>query len=138
MANYSKALIGSFLVLLSWPAAAQAQRVHEVRLEANSERETYRFNPDRVTARAGDVLVFKAISGVPHSIVFESAGLSDQAHEALNGAMTRRAGDLSSPLLTLQGAEYRVVIPSLSPGTYQFFCLPHRAYDMRGQLKITK
>jgi plastocyanin len=138
VATYSRTLISSFLVLLSWPAAAQAQRVHEVRLEANSERETYRFNPDRVTARVGDVLVFKAVSGVPHSIVFESAGLSDQAHEALNGAMARRAGDLSSPLLTLQGAEYRVVIPPLSPGTYQFFCLPHRAYDMRGQLQITK
>jgi plastocyanin len=138
MANALKTSMWSFLALLSWPAAAQAQRVHEVRLEANSERETYRFNPDRVTARPGDVLVFKAVSGVPHSIVFESAGLSDQAHEALNGAMSRRAGDLSSPLLTLQGAEYRIVIPQLTPGTYQFFCLPHRAYDMRGQLRITK
>src|SRR6476469_8333302 len=138
MANSLRTSVWSILALLSWPVAAQAQRVHEVRLEANSDRETYRFNPDRVTARPGDVLVFKAVSGVPHSIVFESAGLSDQAHEALNGAMNRRAGDLSSPLLTLQGAEYRVVIPQLSPGTYPFFCLPHRAYDMRGQLRITK
>lgn len=138
MANSLKTSMWSILALLSWPAAAQAQRVHEVRLEANSERETYRFNPDRVTARPGDVVVFKAVSGVPHSIVFENAGLSDQAHEALNGAMSRRAGDLSSPLLTLQGAEYRVVVPQLPPGTYQFFCLPHRAYDMRGQLRITK
>ena len=138
MANSLRTTIWSAVALLSLPVAAQAQRVHEVRLEANSERETYRFNPDRVTARPGDVLVFKAVSGVPHSIVFESAGLSDQAHEALNGAMNRRAGDLSSPLLTLQGAEYRIVIPQLSPGTYPFFCLPHRAYDMRGQLRITK
>ena len=138
MANSMKTSMWSIIALLSWPALAQAQRVHEVRLEANSERETYRFNPDRVTARPGDVVVFKAVSGVPHSIVFESAGLSDQAHEALNGAMSRRAGDLSSPLLTLQGAEYRVVVPQLAPGTYQFFCLPHRAYDMRGQLRITK
>jgi plastocyanin len=138
MVNSPKTLMYAFIAMVSWPAAAQAQRVHEVRLEANSERQTYRFNPDRITARPGDVLVFKAVSGVPHSIVFESAGLSDQAHEALNGAMTRRAGDLSSPLLTVPGAEYRVVIPPLSPGTYEFFCLPHRAYDMRGQLKITK
>ena len=138
MANSLKTSMWSFLALLSWPAAAQAQKVHEVRLEANSERDTYRFNPDRVTARPGDVVVFKAVSGVPHSIVFEGAGLSEQAHEALNGAMSRRAGDLSSPLLTLQGAEYRIVVPQLAPGTYHFFCLPHRAYDMRGQLRITK
>jgi plastocyanin len=126
------------LASLAWPVVAQSQKVHEIRLEANSERDTYRFNPDLVTARPGDLLVFRAVSGVPHSVVFESAGLSDQAHEALNGAMSRRAGDLSSPLLTLQGAEYRVVVPQLAPGTYQFFCLPHRAYDMRGQLRVTK
>lgn len=133
----STRLLG-FLALVSWPALAQAQKVHEIRLEANSERDTYRFSPAQVTARPGDMLVFRAVSGVPHSIVFESAGLSDQAHEALNGAMSRRAGDLSSPLLTLQGAEYRVVVPQLAPGTYHFFCLPHRAYDMRGELKVTK
>jgi len=126
------------LALLSWPAVAQAQKVHEIRLEANSERETYRFNPEQVTVRPGDMLVFRAVSGVPHSVVFESAGLSDQAHEALNGAMNRRVADLSSPLLTQQGAEYRVVVPPLSPGTYQFFCLPHRAYDMRGRMRVTK
>ena len=138
MTSRLKRSMWSCLALVAWPVAAQAQRVHEVRLEANSDRETYRFNPDRVTARPGDVVVFKAVSGMPHSIVFETAGLSEQAHEALNGAMNRRAGDLSSPLLTLQGAEYRVVIPQIAPGTYQFFCLPHRAYDMRGQLRITK
>ncbi len=126
------------LALLSWPGLAQAQKIREIRLEANTERDTYRFNPDQVTARAGDVLVFRAVRGVPHSVVFESARLSDQAHEALNGAMSRRAGDLSSPLLTVPGSEYRVVVPQLAPATYQFFCLPHRAYDMRGQLRVTK
>jgi plastocyanin len=126
------------LVSISSTAIAQAQRIHQIRIEANPEKEIYRFSPSRVAARPGDVLLFKAASGAPHSIVFEAGGLSDQAHEALNGAMSRRAGDLSSPLLTQQGAEYRLVIPQLPPGTYSFFCLPHRAYDMRGQLRITK
>jgi plastocyanin len=56
----------------------------------------------------------------------------------LNGAMPRRAGDLSSPLLSPDGAEYRIVVPALPPGSYQFFCLPHRAYNERGVLRITK
>ena len=59
-------------------------------------------------------------------------------NQALNGAMTRRVGELSSPLLTAEGMEYRMVVPQLAPGTYPFFCLPHRAYDERGQLQITK
>ena len=135
---------GSFVgpaALLIWvalPGASQAQRVHEIKLEANAARDVYRFVPASVSARAGDVLLFRTVSGTPHSIVFESAGLSAPAHEALNGAMGRRAGDLSSPLLSPDGAEYRVVVPAISPGHYQFFCLPHRAYDMRGTLQITK
>lgn len=133
-----KGLVWSILVLLSTARVAQAQRVLEIRLEANPAKETFRFTPPLVTARPGDVLVFKAGRGVPHSIVFEAAGLSEEAHEALNGAMSRRAGDLSSPLLTLEGAEYRMVVPQLSPGVYHFYCLPHRAYDMRGQLRVTK
>lgn len=127
------------LVLVSGVTAkAEAQKVHEIRLEANPEKEIFRFSPAQVSARPGDVLLFRAVSGTPHSIVFESGGLSGPAHEALNGALSRRSGDLSSPLLTLNGAEYRMVVPVLAPGKYAFFCLPHRAYDMRGELKITK
>ncbi len=117
---------------------AEAQKVHEIRLEANPEKEIYQFSPARVSARPGDVLLFTAVSGTPHSIVFENAGLPGSAREALNGALSRRSGDLSSPLLTPNGAEYRIVVPVLPPGRYEFFCLPHRAYDMRGVLQISK
>ena len=127
------------LALASWVTAeAQAQKVHEIRLEANPEKEIYRFSPERISARPGDVLLFRAVSGTPHSVVFEGGRLSGPAHEALNGALSRRSGDLSSPLLTPDGAEYRMTVPALPAGRYEFFCLPHRAYDMRGTLQITE
>ena len=138
MQNFLRVTWASVLCLVAVSGVARAQRVHEIRLDANPAKEVYRFTPAQVTARAGDILVFKVASGAPHSIVFEGGALSEQAHEALNGAMSRRAGDLSSPLLTAEGVEYRVVVPPLALGTYDFFCLPHRAYDMRGQLRITK
>jgi plastocyanin len=128
----------ALLLLAALPGTSQAQRVHEIRLEANAARDVYRFVPASVSARPGDVLLFRTVSGTPHSIVFEAAGLSRPAHEALNGAMARRAGDLSSPLLSPDGAEYRVMVPAVPAGRYQFFCLPHRAYDMRGTLHVTK
>lgn len=130
--------VWSLLFLGSLAGSAGAQQVHQIRLVANPAREIYRFEPAQVAARPGDVLVFKAAAGTPHSIVFEGAKLSEQSHEALNGAMSRRSADLSSPLLTLEGSEYRMVVPALAPGTYEFFCLPHRAYDMRGTLIISK
>jgi plastocyanin len=127
------------LGLATWVTkAAQAQKVHEIRLEANPEKEIYRFSPARINARPGDVLLFRAVSGTPHSVVFEGGRLSGPAHEALNGALSRRSGDLSSPLLTPNGAEYRMTVPALPAGRYEFFCLPHRAYDMRGTLQVTE
>lgn len=138
MGPFPRTWFNLVVVFASVAKAAEAQQVHEVRLIANAEREVYRFSPSVVTARPGDVLVFKAGRGAPHSIVFEAGGLTEATHEAINGAMNRRAGDLSSPLLTAPGAEYRMVVPRMTPGVYHFYCLPHRAYDMRGQLRVTK
>jgi plastocyanin len=114
---------------------AAAQQVHEIRMVADGKGE-FRFEPASVSARQGDVLLFKAVSGAPHSVVFDGKDMSAPARQALNAALPRRAGDLSSPLLT-EGAEYRIVVPAgLPAGTYKFFCLPHRAYDMRGELTV--
>jgi plastocyanin len=113
-----------------------AQATHVVRLMADPEKKEYRFEPSVVSVRPNDVVVFRVVSGAPHSVVFEAAGLSSQAHGALNAALVRRAGDLSSPLLTNSGLEYRLVVPALDPGSYPFYCLPHRAYDMRGELQV--
>jgi plastocyanin len=123
-------------VSASLASRGSAQAIHVVRLIADPGKQEYRFDPAVVTAKPNDVVVFRVVSGAPHSVAFEGAGLSSQAHGALNAALVRRAGDLSSPLLTTSGTEYRLVVPLLDPGSYPFYCLPHRAYDMRGELKI--
>src|SRR5689334_25119792 len=99
---------------LSLTKSAAAQRVHQIRLEANPAKETFRFSPALVTARPGDVLLFKAGPGVPHSIVFESGGLSEDAHEALNGAMRRRAAVVSSSRLPTRDVGHRLVVQTLA------------------------
>ena len=123
-------------VLLLGAGVAAAQGSHEIRMEVNEKRQEYAFVPAAVVARPGDVLVFRTVSGAPHSVVFEADGLPPAAREALNAAMPRRSADLGSPLLTRNETEYRITVPALPRGTYRFFCLPHRAYDMRGQLTI--
>ncbi len=128
----------SVMLLLAGATSAQAQNRQLIRIEADREKDVYRFVPAKVTASPGDVLVFKAVRGSPHSIVFEGGDLSEATHEAMNGAMGRRTGDLSSPLLQADGSEYRIVVPRVSPGVYHFYCLPHKAYDERGELRIAK
>ncbi len=134
------AITGAAVTLASiWvsPAGAQ-QTVHIVRLEADAEQELHRFVPARVTAKPGDVLRFRVTSGAPHNIAFDGRRLSAAAREALNAAMPNRSADLSGPVLATNGTEYRMVVPALPPGRYVFFSLPHRAYEMEGELQITR
>lgn len=135
MKEYSRVLAMLAGLLALGVARAAAQEVHEIRMVADDKGE-FRFEPASVPARRGDVLLFKAVSGAQHSVVFEGKGMPGPARQKLNAALPRRAGDLSSPLLT-EGSEYRVVVPpGLPSGTYKFFCLPHRAYDMRGEVTV--
>ena len=131
--------IRSFAPLLAVLALATApahgaQTVHQIRLENDAAAHEYRFNPATVTARPGDVLVFKVTGGGDHGITFEDA-MSPAARAALSAAMPRRVADLSGPLIGPR-AEYRITLPNLPAGTYRFYCLPHRAYDEAGTLTI--
>ena len=134
-------LMSRTLVLLAAIAAtvsapAHAQATHVIRMVADPPKNRYRFEPAELTVHPNDVLVFRVASGAPHSVVFEGQGLSPGVRAALNAAMPGRSGDLSSPLLTATGKEYRIVVPQIPPGVYPFYCLPHRAYDMRGTLTV--
>ena len=131
-----RAVAIALALLLSSTGLASAQATHLVKFQADTAAGEYRFEPAIIVAHPRDVIVFRVVNGAPHNITFESEGLSPQAHSALNAALPRRSADLTSPLLTAPGAEYRVVVPAIPAGRYPFFCLPHRAYDERGELRV--
>ncbi len=134
MTTHRVFIAAGFLVCLA--GTASAQTTHLIKLSADSAAGEYRVDPPVTVVQAKDVVVFRAVSGLPHGIAFDASGLSPQAHSMLNGALARRSADLTSPLLTEEGTEYRMVLPALPPGTYKFYCLPHRAYDERGELQV--
>jgi plastocyanin len=126
----------ALVLALTSAHSSAAQATHLVKFHADTAAGEYRFEPDVIVVHPHDVIVFQLVNGAPHNITFESADLSPQAHDALNAALPRRSADLTSPLLTAPGAEYRVVVPSIPAGRYRFFCLPHRAYDERGEMRV--
>src|SRR3954466_12018882 len=77
---------------------ASAQATHVVRLVADPGKQEFRFDPAAITVKSNDTVVFRVVSGAPHSVVFEGRGLSPGVRGAFNSAMPRRSGDLSSPL----------------------------------------
>ena len=114
---------------------AYGQTVHEIRIVGDSERGRYRFEPARIRARPGDRLRFEAIGG-PHTVTFDSTGMTQLDVTALDRAIPRRISLLSGPLMTTEGQILEITVPRLTPGVYRFYCLPHRAYRDDGQVVI--
>jgi plastocyanin len=124
------------LLGLALPDIAAAQTTHIIRLEVDTERDVHRFVPGRITARAGDVLIFRVSSGAPHALAFERRGLSTTARDLLQAALPDAASDLQGPVLPRNGMEYKLIVPRLPAGTYRFYSTPHRAYEMHGELIV--
>lgn len=139
----TSAVLGAILLAAASSASAQAGSttgtVHEIRLVRGEGEHNFGFVPARVVARRGDVLVFRVVSGSPHSVVFEIADMDAPATVRLwTAAMPRRVAPLTSPLLVDAGLEYSVVVPDVPPGRYRFYSLPRLAYDMRGEVEIVE
>ncbi len=123
-----------FLAWMLLPGMVQGQQRLVIETRADEDEESYTYEPETVTAKAGDILVFRGAEAT-HAVSFERA-ISAAARQALNAAMPNRVGDLAGPLVPA-GREYRITIPpNLPAGRYRFFCLPHRAYDEAGWLVI--
>jgi plastocyanin len=129
-----RALLFATLGLVAASSLA-AQTRHLVRVQGDAAKDEYSFSPATVTAKPGDVIVFRVEGDGRHSVSFERT-IAPAAREALNAGMPGRVADLSGPLLS-KGQEYVVTLSKgLPAGRYRFFCLPHRAYDEVGWLEV--
>jgi len=131
------------LVALSCAAAVAVLLDGRVPDRKNVRLDNNRLTPALITARAGDTLAFINGRGGPHNVQFADDSLSDAAHRLIDAAMPERPRvawsrdvPLAGPLLVLDGDTYKVVVPSLSPGRYRFFCTPHLSGGMRGELVV--
>jgi plastocyanin len=116
--------------VLAGPARPQGVG-HEIQLTTN------RFIPAILEVHPGDSLRFVNGMGGPHNVEFAADSIPEPARKALAAAMPGdKIGPLSSPLLLGAGEAYGFRVPTLPPGRYPFYCLPHVAGNMRGVLIV--
>jgi len=113
---------------------AQARRTFVVEMIQQGSR--FVFRPSGVRIRAGDMVEFRAVSGLPHNVQFYAGRIPDGAREVLNRAMAQRIGDLASPMLTRAGQTYSISFAGAPEGTYDFFCRPHEELGMKGTIVV--
>ncbi len=121
------------------PAAAPAApgatgATHDVNMVLEGGQ--YKYVPDQLTIKSGDVVQFHNKSGGPHNVSFWPDSIPSGAADALKAGMPDQMAPLQSNLLTEQDAVYKVSFANAPKGEYKFYCLPHLALKMHGKLTV--
>ena len=114
------------------PAATGATHDVDMVLEGTS----YKYVPNQLTIKSGDVVRFHNKNGFPHNISFWSDSIPAGAASALNAGMADQMAPLQSPLMTQPDAIYTVSFAGAPTGEYKFYCLPHLALGMAGKITV--
>jgi plastocyanin len=112
---------------------ASAGRTHVVRMIGDAK--SFRFDPARVEIASGDTVVFEVVSGQPHDVAFDTT-ITPEAARRLSLAMRDQLAPLAGPLLVKPGDHYAVSFDGIGAGRYPFYCLPHQALRMTGEVVV--
>ena len=119
------------------PAMAPAATVTTVDVKMELVGSAYKYDPATITAKAGDVIKFHNVSGGPHNVAFDAAGIPAGSAAAVDNALgATKMGPLMGALVTEPNAIIEFPTAGLPAGTYNFHCTPHQALGMKGALTI--
>jgi plastocyanin len=128
-------LLAIGVVAFAKPAThAAPPTTHRVRMVQQGAK--YLFVPANFTINAGDIVEFQMVSGGPHNVAFDKDHIPAGARDVLNKAMAQRQSDLTGPYLMKLNDVYTVNFAGAPKGTYNYFCVPHRALGMVGVITV--
>lgn len=111
---------------------------HEVKMIGDTKG--FRFEPANITLKAGDGIKFANTGGGPHNVSFDPTTVPADVKAQLNanfGADHDPQNDLSSKLTAVTaGDAITISFANIKPGTYKFFCLPHKMMGMTGTVTV--
>jgi plastocyanin len=118
----------------SGTAKAATGKTWDVKMEGDAQG--YRFEPATLTIKAGDAVRWTVVSGPPHNVAFWSDSIPSGAQAQLQANMPNTMGPLSSPLEMTPNATYTVSFAGVPAGTYKYYCTPHLAMGMKGNITV--
>jgi plastocyanin len=118
------------------PAAAPAAggATHDVNMVL--EGSSYKYVPDQLTIKAGDVVRFHNVSGGPHNVSFWADSIPPGAAEPLKAGMPDQMAPLEGQLITEPNGIYTVNFANAPTGEYKYYCLPHLALGMKAKITV--
>lgn len=115
-------------------APAGGGTTHDVNMVL--EGSSYKYVPEQLTIKSGDVVRFHNVSGGPHNVAFWADSIPSGAAEPLKAGMPDQMAPLEGSLLTEPNAVYTVNFAGAPTGEYIYYCLPHLALGMKAKLTV--
>ena len=120
--------------LVRAPTGSEVEHEHVVRMVGDAKG--FRFEPQRIDIATGDTLIFEVASGQPHDVAFDTTAMAPATARELSSRLRDQIAPLAGPLLVKPGERYVVAFDGIAPGRYAFYCLPHQALQMKGEVVI--
>jgi plastocyanin len=118
-------------------APAAGGTTHEVKMELDGT--TYKYVPNKLTIKSGDVIKFTSVSGGPHNVQFYPDSIPANVPapiKALAVAPPEKGGNIVSESMKMDNESLDVSFAGAPKGTYKFFCAPHHALGMTGEVTV--
>ena len=117
------ALVAAFaLIAASFFAQPAAAETYTVKMGADNGMLV--FDPPTLTIDSGDTVKWVNNKAFPHNVVFESSApesVQKHSHKQLAAA---------------PGQEFVETFDGVEPGTYNYYCVPHRGAGMTGKIIV--
>ena len=117
------------------PAAAPATgATHEIQMVQQGAN-SFKFVPENTTIKAGDIVVFKSVSGITHDVAFIADSIPPGAVPILTAAIKGGPMDMATDMIP-EGQSVSVSFAGAPVGIYHFYCIPHAPMGMRGSITV--
>ena len=95
----------------------------------------YRYEPANITVKPGDGIKFVMVSMGPHNVAFDPAVIPADVKDQLFANMPN-SQDGQSPILSDPNTDWTLSLGNIKPGKYPFYCTPHLAMNMKGEITV--
>ena len=95
----------------------------------------FRFVPEQLTIKAGDVVRFHNRQGGPHNVMFFSDSIPSGAAAVIDAGMDESA-PLTSQMAVSPDEVITIAFNGAPAGRYHYTCVPHQAMGMNGNITV--
>ena len=126
----SLALLTVIVIFGSFAVFTPTASAETYTIKLGTDRGLLQFQPKKLTVKAGDTIEWKNNKVPPHNVVFYA-----KKNPTKNAALAKSLSH--KKLLMSPGQKVTTVIPAdATPGSYTFYCEPHRGAGMVGKIIV--